>query len=100
RACSVLKSLQCPEERERTAMSADRLEIQDLMARYGFAVDGQDWDAYRRVFTPTATIDYSDSGGMRAELEEIVAWISVVLAPYAGLQHNMTNHVAEIDGDR
>src|SRR4051794_18340696 len=78
----------------------DRLAIQDLMYRYAMAVDGRDWDLYRTVFSPDAVIDYVDSGGGRADLETTVKWLAVVLGVFAGLQHNMTNHVVEIEGDR
>jgi hypothetical protein len=76
----------------------DRLAIQDLMYRYAMAVDGRDWDLYRRVFTPDAIIDYTDSGGIRADLETTVKWLDEALGPFAGLQHNMTNHIVDIDG--
>jgi SnoaL-like domain len=75
----------------------DQLEIRALMDRYGMAVDRRDWDLYRSVFTPDARIDYADSGGPADELERIVEWLAEVLVPFAGLQHNMTNHVAEIE---
>ena len=78
----------------------DRLAIQQLMYRYAMAVDGRDWELYRTVFTSDAVIDYVDSGGGRADLETTVKWLAEVLGIFAGLQHNMTNHVVEIDGDR
>ncbi len=78
----------------------DRLAIRELMYRYAMAVDGRDWQLYRTVFTPDATIDYTDSGGIRADLETTVKWLDEALSPFAGLQHNMTNHVVELDGDR
>jgi hypothetical protein len=79
---------------------ADRMAIQQLMYRYAMAVDRRDWDLYRTVFSPDAVIDYVDSGGGREDLETTVKWLDDVLAIFAGLQHNMTNHVVEIDGDR
>ena len=42
---------------------SDRLEIQDLLTRYSFAIDQRDWDALDSVFTEDARIDYSESGG-------------------------------------
>ena len=37
---------------------SDRMEIQDLMVDYCYAVDHRDWDAFERLFTPDAVIDY------------------------------------------
>ncbi len=79
---------------------ADRMAIQQLMYRYAMAVDGRDWELYRTVFSPDAVIDYADSGGARADLETTVKWLDAALGAFAGLQHNMTNHVVEIDGEQ
>jgi len=49
---------------------SDRLEIQDLMVAYSHAVDTRDWDAFDDVFTPDATIDYTEMGGSRGTLTE------------------------------
>ena len=78
---------------------SDRLEIRDLMDRYGFACDGRDWEMYRRLFTADCVIDYTEFGGHRADLETTVAWLSAGNAKWAGLHHNMTNHHCEIRGD-
>jgi hypothetical protein len=78
---------------------SDRLEIHDLMIRYGMAVDRRDWDLYRTVFTDNARIDYTDSGGISADIDEMAVWIAPIMEPFAGLQHNMTNHMVVIDGD-
>jgi hypothetical protein len=78
----------------------DRAAIQDLIYRYAIAVDGRDWDLFRTVFSADAVIDYADSGGLRADLETTVKWMAEVLGIFAGLQHNMTNHLVEIDGDQ
>ena len=44
---------------------SDRLEIQDLLTRYSYAVDEHDWDAFDEIFTPDAIIDYAETGGAR-----------------------------------
>ena len=38
---------------------ADRLAIEDLLTRYATAVDRQDWNLYRSVFTADAEVDLS-----------------------------------------
>jgi len=77
---------------------SDRLEINELMYRYGLAVDRQDMDLYRGLFTADAVIDYTDSGGMRTGVDATIEWLAKGLAHFAGLHHNMTNHVVEIEG--
>ena len=78
---------------------ADRLAIREVMDRYALAIDHCDWDIYRDVFSTDAVIDYSDSGGMRAGREATIEWLDAALSMFAGLHHNMTSHVCEIDGD-
>ena len=38
---------------------SDRIEIDDLFARYCHAIDERDWDALDDIFTPDARIDYA-----------------------------------------
>lgn len=52
---------------------SDRLEIQDLLSRYSFAIDERNWDALDDVFTPDAVIDYSEAGGAKGTLAQIKA---------------------------
>ena len=39
----------------------DRAEIEDLMARYLFAIDYFDWDAYVATFAPDAELEFASS---------------------------------------
>ena len=52
---------------------SDRLEIDDLLSRYTFAIDERDFDALDDVFTPDATIDYTTSGGIKGSYPEVKA---------------------------
>jgi len=65
---------------------SDRLEIQDLFARYSFAIDERDWDALDALFTYNAVIDYSGSGGIRGSVAEIKRWLPVALARFPRYQ--------------
>jgi hypothetical protein len=49
---------------------SDRLEIQDALTRYCYAVDDRDWDAYRQLFTSDAVIDDTVTGGIKSGAEE------------------------------
>lgn len=78
---------------------SDRLEIQELFARYSFAIDDRDWDALDSVFTPDAVIDYSESGGAKGSLSEIKAWLPAALERFPMFQHLVATSKIKIDGD-
>ncbi len=52
----------------------DRAEIEDLMARYLFAIDFHDWDAYVETFAEDGTIEFAS--GTYAGREEIRAAVT------------------------
>jgi uncharacterized protein (TIGR02246 family) len=64
----------------------DRAEIDDLLARYCFAIDLRDWEALRAVFAPDAVITYS---GPRVctGIDEIVAFFRMTASLAAATQH-------------
>jgi len=78
---------------------SDRLEIQDLFARYSFAIDERDWDALDALFTVNAVIDYSGSGGIRGSVAEIKRWLPVALARFPRYQHLVATTKLRLDGD-
>ncbi len=78
---------------------SDRLEIQDLFARYSFAIDERDWDALDAVFTPDARIDYTETGGAAGTFAEIKAWLPVALERFPMFQHMVATTKLVIDGD-
>ncbi|MET0269986.1 MAG: nuclear transport factor 2 family protein, partial [Sphingomonas sp.] len=61
---------------------SDRLEIQDLFARYTYAIDDRDYDALDTVFTPDAVIDYSETGGAKGSVAEIKRWLPVAMEKF------------------
>lgn len=78
---------------------SDRLEIQDLFARYSFAIDERDWDALDRVFTPDAWIDYSEAGGAKGSFPAIKAWLPIALQRFAKFQHMVATTKLDLAGD-
>jgi hypothetical protein len=64
----------------------DRAEIDDLLARYCFAIDLRDWEGLREVFAPHAVITYS---GPRISngIDEIVAFFRTAASSVAATQH-------------
>src|SRR5262245_972690 len=57
---------------------ADRLELHELPARYGDAIDDRAWDRLGDIFTPDAVFDLTDLGSRRCEgLDDIVRFMDV-----------------------
>ncbi len=77
----------------------DRAAITDLLTRYAHAVDRQDWDLYRSLFTPDAHIDYTQVGGVAGGLEEVVGFLSETMPMFEAMQHLISNIEFNIDGD-
>lgn len=78
---------------------SDRLEIQDLLARYSAAIDGRRWDDLDRLFTEDAVIDYSEMGGIRGSLAEQKEFLAATMPAFAGFQHLTATSTFDIDGD-
>jgi len=78
---------------------SDRLEIQDLFARYSFAIDDRDWDALDEVFTEDAVIDYTAAGGVRGTLPQIKVWLAQVMARFSAYQHMVATTHLRLAGD-
>ncbi len=79
---------------------SDRLEIQDLLVAYSYAIDTRDWDALDEVFTADAVIDYTEMGGARGDLAAIKAFLASALDGFASFQHMVATSQVTLDGDR
>ncbi|HEX4017738.1 MAG TPA: nuclear transport factor 2 family protein [Frankiaceae bacterium] len=78
----------------------DKIEIQELLARYARGLDTKDWEVWRAVFTADAVLDYSSAGipvGTRDEVGAIFEQAFVAI-PWA--QHFITNIEIDLDGDQ
>ena len=78
---------------------SDKLDIQELLARYARAVDTHDWDLYRSLFTSDATIDYTSAGGIAGTLDEVVDFLAGAIPILPWTQHVITNVEVDLDGD-
>lgn len=78
---------------------SDRIEIQDLITDYSYAVDTHSWDDLDAIFTPDASLDFTATGGECGTLPEIKEWLANVLTMFAGHQHLVATSKIEIDGD-
>ncbi|MGI9292860.1 MAG: nuclear transport factor 2 family protein [Pseudomonadales bacterium] len=78
---------------------SDRMEINNLLIDYCGAVDARDIDAFDRLFTTDAYIDYTALGGIKGNLQEIKAYLKKALALFSNSQHLIANSRVWIDGD-
>jgi hypothetical protein len=78
---------------------ADRLEIQDLLARYSHAIDTCQLEQLDEIFTPEAIIDYSAFGAPRGTLPEIKTFLAKALALHSTYYHLVATTRIELAGD-
>lgn len=78
---------------------SDRLEIQDLITAYSYAIDFHRFDDLDAIFTPDATLDFTATGGVAGPLPEIKTWLASVLVHFGGHQHLVATSSVQLDGD-
>ena len=79
--------------------AADKVEIQEVMARYAGAVDSRRWERLEQVFINGSVIDFEPNGGVRDEYPGIVEYLKTAMAGFAAYQHYLSNFVTEVNGD-
>ena len=79
---------------------SDRLEIQDLMARYCHAIDRRQLDELDAIFTENAVIDYSAFGAPRAGIGEMKGFLAEALSLHSAYYHLAATSRIVLDGDR
>lgn len=78
----------------------DIVEIQQLMALYGHAVDAPDQAMFPLVFTKDAVFDAESTGwGIVEGREAIAAWFARGKPPHPASHHLTNVHVYEADGE-
>jgi len=82
----------------------DESDLRDLIHRYAFGLDHEDWVLWRSVFTDTVTMDMTDYQPGRpvkpGSADRVVAGIQALFAGLDGSQHFIGSHRYSIDGDR
>jgi hypothetical protein len=62
-------------------------------------VDDRNWDAYRQIFTEDATIDDTNTGGVRSGVEAHVTYLKKALSKILTSQHAISTILLDIKGD-
>ncbi len=78
---------------------ADRVEIQETLARYATAVDAGRWELLDDVFADGAIIDFEANGGARDAYPGITDYLKNALGGFAAIQHYFTNFLFDVAGD-
>jgi hypothetical protein len=79
---------------------SDRLELQDLITSYSYAIDFHRWDDLDDIFTSDATLDFTATGGEAGDLATMKQWLARTLDMFAGHQHLVATSQIELAGDR
>jgi hypothetical protein len=79
---------------------SDRLDIQDLITAYSYAIDFHEWSELDEIFTPDATLDFTATGGEAGPLAMVKDWLARTLTMFAGHQHLVATSSIALDGDR
>jgi 3-phenylpropionate/cinnamic acid dioxygenase small subunit len=86
------------EELARTLRTVtDRLEIADLVNRYGEALDTKNFDAWEACFVEDAVTEYP--WGRNESMVGLGAQAAEILAPFSATEHLTSNLHIELDGD-
>ena len=87
----------------------DRAEIEDLMARYLFAIDYHDWDAYVATFAEDGELEFaSGTSRGRAAIREAIETFAGRIGQFyhtedgqaANLRHVILQSVIRVEGER
>ncbi|WP_018638057.1 nuclear transport factor 2 family protein [Parafrankia elaeagni] len=81
---------------------ADRIEINEVLARYARGVDTKDWELWETVFTPDAFLDFraaSSSPTSFGSRDDMGAWLRAGIGAMPMTQHYITNVEITLDGD-
>jgi 3-phenylpropionate/cinnamic acid dioxygenase small subunit len=78
---------------------SDRIQIEDLLVRYCYAVDDRNWDAYRHIFTSDAIIDDTKTGGIKSNVEDHITYMKKALSKILLSQHAISTCMIDLKGD-
>jgi ketosteroid isomerase-like protein len=77
---------------------SDRIEIEDVLTRYCYAIDDREWNTYRDLFTHDAVIDDRVTGGIQSGVEEHIRYLSKALSRIVLSQHAISTVRIDVAG--
>lgn len=78
---------------------SDRLEINELLARYCHALDQKNWEAFQPIFLPDAILDFTAFGGPKGSPGELQEFFTPILSSLASTQHTVSTIKIDLAGD-
>lgn len=78
----------------------DLAEIQQKIYRYGWCIDQRSFDELDALFAKGAVVHYDVPGGAKKPWPEMKKWLPGGLQLFRVTQHNMSNPLVELEGDR
>jgi hypothetical protein len=82
---------------------SDEAELLDLVHRYCFALDTQDWELWQSIFTDDVVIDLTDyepePAPQRVRKTSLVPYVRALFAGFDATQHFIGTHRVAIEGD-
>lgn len=82
------------------ALASEKAAIAELIARYNFAIDHNDFQGWADCFTPDGVFDgMIGRFAAHSELDRFTADVKRLTADTPNLRHYVTNIMTEVDGE-
>ena len=78
---------------------AARADIDELYARYAWALNDRDWPAWEACFTPDAVIDNTTAGGVVGSRSELSEFLAATLQNFDLLINALSNLTVNFNDD-
>jgi hypothetical protein len=79
---------------------SDRLELQQLVHAYTYAIDERNWAKLDQIFTADAYIDYRAMGGIDGPYPTVRTWLPEALKHFPAYMHLTGNAMFDLDGEK
>jgi hypothetical protein len=108
-AAGAVSGAVAKQPRYAASYAQDRAQIEDLMARYLFAIDYNDWDSYVETFAPDGVLEFASGASKgRAEIRDMVVKFAAGIGKFyhtedgkpAKLRHVVLQSVIRVEGAR